>query len=75
MRNKHVRPEKNYLVVGFPKSKTVPRTVISYLAKPYQENWAKLSPNKRAGAEAFFFCQSNGKPITYAAIKKSFDTA
>lgn len=75
MRNKHVRPEKNYLVVSFPESKTVPRTVISYLAKPYLENWAKLSPNKQAGPDAFFFCQSNGKPITYAAIKKSFDTA
>jgi site-specific recombinase XerC len=75
MRNKHIKPEKNYLVVSFPESKTAPRTVISFLAKPYLEKWAKVSPNKNAGPEAFFFCQCNGEPITYATIRKAFHRA
>lgn len=75
MQNKHIRPEKNYLVVSFPESKTAPRTVISYLAKPYLENWAKISPNKDKGPDSFFFCQGNGESITYATVMKAFHRA
>lgn len=75
VRNKHIKPEKNYLVVSFPESKTMPRTVISFLAKPYLEEWAKISPNKGGDPNDFFFCQRNGAPIIYNAIKKSFDRA
>jgi len=75
IRNKHIKPEKNYLVVSFPESKTAPRTVISYLAKPFLESWAKVSPNKDKGNDTFFFCRKDGGAITYRAIKKSFDRA
>ena len=75
MRNKHIRPEKNYLVVSFPESKTAPRTVISFLAKPFLEQWVRLSPNKDKGSEAFVFCQADGSPISYAGVKKSLDRA
>ena len=75
MRNKHIKPEKNYLVVSFPESKTTPRTVISYLAKPYLEAWAKVSPNKDKGPDAFFFCQSNGDCVRYTCVAKAFNRA
>jgi site-specific recombinase XerC len=75
IRNKHIREEENYLVVSFPESKTKPRTVISFLAKKYLESWAKVSPNRKAGPEAFFFCQKNGKSCTYAVILKALKKA
>jgi site-specific recombinase XerC len=75
IRNKHIKPEGNYLIVSFPESKTNPRTVISFLAKSYLENWAKVSPNKDADPDAFFFCQKDGKSVSYASIKKSFHKA
>jgi len=72
LRNMDIQPEKNYLVVSFPKSKTSPRTVISFLAKPFLENWAKVSPNKDKGSKSDvpFFCTSYGKTIMYAELRK-----
>lgn len=70
IRNGHIREEGNYLVVSFPESKSMPRTVISFLAKPYLEAWAKVSPNKSKGPDAFFFCQSNDSSCSYAAVIK-----
>ncbi|MBI2598376.1 MAG: site-specific integrase [Candidatus Diapherotrites archaeon] len=75
IRNGHIREEGNYLVVSFPESKSMPRTVISFLAKQFLENWAKVSPNKSAGPDAFFFCQANGSSCSYAAVIKSFKRA
>jgi site-specific recombinase XerC len=75
IKNKHIKPEGNYLIVSFPESKTLPRTVISFLAKPYLENWAKVSPNKNKGPDAFFFCQKDGNSVSYASVKKSFHKA
>jgi site-specific recombinase XerC len=75
IRNKHIKAENNYLIVSFPESKTLPRTVISFLAKPFLENWAKISPNKDKGPDAFFFCQQNGLPVNYPSVKKAFNKA
>ena len=60
MRNKHIRPEKNYLVVSFPESKTAPRTVISYLAKSYLDQWAKHKPRTQL---AFYLREKRGRPL------------
>lgn len=62
--------EKNYLVVTFPVSKTMPRTVISCLAKPYLEEWAKISPNYNKGDGALFFCNGDGEHLRYTALRK-----
>lgn len=72
LRNKDIQPEKNYLVISFPKSKTVPRTVIGFLAKPQLEQWAKVSPNREKGSksEAPFFCTAKEAPVRYAAVRK-----
>lgn len=75
IKNKHIQAENNYLVVSFPESKTLPRTVISFLAKPYLEGWAKISPNRDKGLDAFFFCQQNGTPVNYCSVKKAFHKA
>lgn len=75
IRNGHIREEGNYLVVSFPESKSMPRTVISFLAKPYLEAWAKVSPNKSKGPDAFFFCQSDGSSCSYYAVIKNFKRA
>src|SRR3989338_544494 len=75
IQNKHVRQEKNHLVVRLPISKTKPRTVISFLAKPHLEAWAKVSPNNDKGPEAYFFCDKNGNATTYAAVNKTFKQA
>ncbi len=71
VRNKHIREEENYLIISFPESKTKPRTVISIIAKPFLENWAKVSPNKAKGPEVFFFCQKDGSACSYALVAKS----
>jgi site-specific recombinase XerD len=75
IRNKHIKAENNYLIVSFPESKTLPRTVISFLAKPYLESWAKISPNRDKGPDAFFFCQQDGASVNYPSVKKSFHKA
>lgn len=75
IRNKHIRPEENYLVVDLPHSKTAPRTIIAFLSKKHLENWAKVSPNKEAGPDAFFFCQANGNEVKYPCLAIEFRKA
>jgi len=74
-RNKHVRPEENYLVVDLPISKTAPRTIVAFISKKHLEEWAKISPNRNKGGEAFFFCQGDGNPVGYASLAKEFSKA
>ncbi len=75
IKNKHIKPEENYLIVSFPISKTTPRTVISFLAKKDLEAWAKVSPNKDKGQDSFFFCQADGSACTYHSLIESFKKA
>lgn len=70
IKNENIVQEKNYLVVTLPQSKTRPRTVISFLAKPYLMEWEALSPN-RGKPDAHFFCDGQGKPVKYHALRKS----
>lgn len=75
MRNCDIKPEGEYLMVSFPESKSMPRTVISFLAKSVLEEWSKVSPNRTKGKDAPFFCQADGKGVQYAAVNKSFRRA
>jgi len=73
--NKHFRPEKNYIVIDLPHSKTAPRTVIAALSRKHLEAWARISPNRLKGKEAYFFCQADGSAVTYASVVKEFKKA
>ena len=52
----------------------MPRAVICHKSE-YLDAWAKLSPNKGKGEEAYFFCQQDGSPCRYASIRKQFNLA
>lgn len=67
--NDCISQEKNYLIITFPVSKTIPRSVISILAKPYIEEWGKISPNQDKGPAELFFCDKKGKELKYTALR------
>jgi len=73
IRNKDIKPEQNYLVITLPKSKTEARSVISFLAKPFLEQWSKVSPNKDKGknSNAPFFCNRLGQKVRYPVVRKA----
>jgi integrase len=74
IRCKDIKPEENYLVITLPQSKTEPRTIISFLAKPYLEAWAKARPSK-AEPEGPFFCSKDNKIVRYELVRKALNKA
>lgn len=74
IRNKNIREENDYLVIQIPESKSMPRIVISFLAKKDLEEWTKLTPSK-SNPDGYFFCQTDGSPCRYPSIVKSFKRA
>ena len=73
IRNKDIMPEQNFLVITLPKSKTEARTVVSFLAKPFLEQWSRISPNKDKGEKSGvpFFCNSLGQKVRYPVVRKA----
>lgn len=66
----HVKESSNgdYLIITCPKSKTEPRTVISYLAMPYIQKW--LSVYKTGKDSSPLFCDRYGNRLEYFAAKQ-----
>lgn len=74
---KHISEENNYLVVAIPESKTIPRVLISYLAKPYLKKWLALHQPKIKGKTDYnapLFIDATGKRMTYYTVQKAINT-
>jgi len=68
--------EENYYVIHFPESKTCPRTVITYLSKPFIKAWLENRPNGyNPEGTGYLFCRFDGQPCSYAVITDSFKRA
>lgn len=74
IRNKDVKEEQGYLVITLPESKTTPRTIVSILAKPFIQEWDRVSPN-RGKPNELFFCNSKGGMLRYFALRKALNIA
>jgi site-specific recombinase XerD len=74
LRIKDVVPEEDYLVITLQESKTRTRTIVSILAKPYLVSWLSKHPDKN-NPNALLFCNRDGKPVNYDALRKCFITS
>jgi len=63
--------EEDYLVISLQESKTRTRTIVSILSKPYLINWLAKHP-KKDDPKALLFCNRQGKPINYDALRRCF---
>jgi len=66
-----------YYCIHFPESKSLPRTVISYLAKTAIDEWLKVRPGGyNPKSNDYLFCKEDGKsPISYASVTKTLKRA
>lgn len=69
IRIKDIQEEENYLVVTVPHSKSLPRTLVSYLAKPFIKKLLNMHPQKNV-PDAPLFIDKTGKRLMYAAAAK-----
>jgi len=69
------KPEgKQYYCIHFPESKSVPRTVISYLAREMLTKWIEMRPGGyNPNGDRYLFCKEDGvSHASYASVSKSF---
>lgn len=71
-----VQEQENYLVITLPESKTLPREVISYMAKPFLKKWLSVHQPKKVvnGRQVIdyskpLFIDRSGKRMSYQSAR------